>query len=57
MGWIVLVVIALVVLLGVTYRFKGQEVIQRAKKSRVLGGSKGNENSTPPDHADMSGWG
>ncbi|MET9022395.1 hypothetical protein ABZV93_20675 [Actinopolymorpha sp. NPDC004070] len=40
-----------------TSRFRGEEALQDAQRSRTLGTSKGGENSPPPDHADMSGWG
>lgn len=55
--WIVFSIITLLALFGLTYGFKGEEALEQARQARTAGGGSGAENSTPPDHADMSGWG
>jgi hypothetical protein len=54
--WIFLGVVVVLVLLGLTYRFRGPERLNRARRERVGGGAKGTDNTLPADFTDMSGW-
>jgi uncharacterized membrane protein YqiK len=55
MEWILIAVVVALVLLGVTYWFRGREALERARQDRVTGRAKGTENTLPSDFTDMSG--